>query len=155
MDTVSLSPSDDLPHTIAVWTLVNPSGRPARCLLSRCNGHRDVIVWNGPSIVLWERCHSEEEADRRADELWSVLVASGWSPGAEESGEEPPGTVTSIFRRTCAECGAPSAVVTHRRHGFIVMSCESCQERWNDRERVAAHDRRQQQRDVHDRRRAA
>ncbi len=61
--------------TISAWRLVRPNGRAARCLLSDVAGHYDVVLWNGSSIVLWERHATIDDARHRADELWTLLVA--------------------------------------------------------------------------------
>ena len=66
--------------TISAWRVVRPNGRPARCLLSAIEGHYDVVVWNGSSIVLFEQHASVDEARHRADELWIQLVAQDGAP---------------------------------------------------------------------------
>ena len=102
------------------WRLVRPNGRPSRCLLSEIAGHTDVIVWNGPSIVLWERHQSLAEARHRADELWTVLVAYGCEPAAGE----PSVFGTSLpFRRSCPDCHDGTGRVRHRRGGYLVVEC--------------------------------
>src|SRR5688572_20429821 len=83
---------DPMSATRSAWRMVRPNGRPSRCLISKINGHHDVVVWNGPSIVLWERFHTAEEAQGRADELWTMLVAHGCEPSAGERFETEPGT---------------------------------------------------------------
>ena len=137
---------------ITAWMLAGPRGRPSRCLIKEADGRSDVIVWNGPSIVLWERCATAAEASRRADELWTMLVAHGRVPPVEEmsqgGGPEP-------FRRTCPECQQVAGEVTHRRNAFLVLGCQACGFRWNDRARSGGQDRRVTARPQADRRRVA
>jgi hypothetical protein len=138
--------------TVTAWTLAGPQGRVSRCLIKPADGRRDVIVWNGPSIVLWERCASEEAAHFRADELWTLLVAHAWVPPEQDAnrggGPEP-------FRRGCPECQQQTGRVTNRRNAFLVLACDACGFRWNARARTAAGDRRLAPRAQPDRRRAA
>jgi hypothetical protein len=138
--------------TTTAWKMVRPNGRPSRCLVSRISGFADVVVWNGPSIVLWERFHSAAEAYGRADELWTMLVAHGCEPAAGERFEAEPVTP---FRRRCPACASATADVRHRRSGFLVLGCEQCGRAWNSRERTAADDRRSTPRTQPDRRQAA
>jgi hypothetical protein len=72
--------------TLTVWTLWAGSARKrsARCALLEDCGHWDVVVWNGPSIVLWERVDTEEIARARSDEYWSLMVSRGWGPAEGE-----------------------------------------------------------------------
>ena len=141
--------------TTIAWTLWASSarGRSARCAVVEECSHWDVIIWNGPSIVLWERLGTEAVAKERSDEYWSLMVSRGWEPVAGEpnhtgGGPEP-------FRRACPECGERAGAVTHRRNAFIVMTCEACGWRSSDHARTARHDRRHSQREHSDRRRAA
>lgn len=134
------------------WRLVRPDGRPTRCLLSEISSHHDVVVWNGPSIVVWERYPTATEARGRADELWTVLVAHGCEPAAGERFEVEPVTA---FKRSCPDCGSGSGDVRHRRSGFLVLGCEACGRAWNSRERAAVDDRRSAPRTQPDRRQAA
>ena len=141
--------------TTTAWILEATSARrrSARCALLEDGRHWDVIVWNGPSIVLWERVDTEEIARARSDEYWSLMVSHGWEPAGGEpnhtgGGPEP-------FRRTCPECREHAGGVTHRRNAFIVMTCEACGWRWSDHARTAREDRRHARREYSDRRRAA
>ena len=138
--------------TITAWNLAGSRGRTSRCLIKDAGGRADVIVWNGPSIVLWERCPTHRDAETRADELWTLLVAHGAVPPVDEvtrgGGPEP-------FRRTCPECSDLSGAVTHRRNAFLVLACESCGFHWNARGRIAGNDRRLLPRTQPDRRRRA
>lgn len=137
--------------TRSAWRLRRPNGRATRCLLSEIEGRWDVIVWNDASVVLWERHPSAEAAGRRADELWTMLVAYGCEPESEAPKQEP-----TPFRRACPECDhAASGQVRYRRSGFLVMSCGACGRSWNDRERSGRPDRRTQARSSGDRRKAA
>jgi hypothetical protein len=113
----------------------------------------DVIVWNGPSIVLWERVDTEEIARARSDEYWALMVAGGWEPA--EGDPNHTGGGPEPFRRKCAECGERAGAVTHRRNAFIVVTCEACGWRSRDHARTARYDRRHGQREHSDRRRAA
>lgn len=141
--------------TVTAWRLSADATRrrSARCLLVDRSGHWDVIVWNGPSIVLWERVETERIARARADEYWALMVSHGWLPAAGEP--EHTGGGPEPFRRTCPECGATAAGVTHRRNSFIVLACDACDWRGQARARTARGDRRQAQREQPDRRRAA
>ena len=138
--------------TRSAWRMVRPNGRPSRCLVSKINGHHDVIVWNGPSIVLWERFHTATEAQNRTDELWTMLVAHGCEPTAGERFDAEPGTP---FRRSCSACVGGVGNVRHRRRSFVVLGCEQCGRAWNSRERTASDDRRSTIRTQPDRRQAA
>ena len=122
----------------SAWKLIRPNGRPTRCLLSAINGHCDVIVWNGPSIVLWERHHGRDNAGRRADELWTMLVAYGCQPPPDEDRW----TASLPFRRTCPDCQHRTASVRHQRGEYLVLGCPLCGQSWNARERTASIDRR-------------
>lgn len=134
------------------WRLVRPNGRPSRCLLSEIAGHTDVIVWNGPSIVLWERHQSLADARHRADELWTVLVAYGCEPAVGE----PLMFRTSLpFRRSCPDCQDETGRVRHRRGGYLVVECERCGRTWNAQERSFNAERRLMPRTDPDRRHAA
>lgn len=116
---------------------MRPNGRPTRCLVSVIDGHWDVVVWNASSIAMWERFLSADEAERRADELWTMLVAYGCEPAGDltQRGE-------SAFVRCCAACARSEAAVSHRRHGYLVMRCGACGHAWNDKERSSQRDRR-------------
>lgn len=138
--------------TTSAWRMVRPNGRPTRCVVSHISGHHDVVVWNGPSIVLWERYQTAGDAQRRADELWTMLVAHGCEPGAGERFDTEP---ASPFRRSCPACRSAAGDVRHRRSGFLVLGCERCGRAWNSRERTAADDRRSTPRTQPDRRHAA
>jgi ribosomal protein L37AE/L43A len=138
--------------TTSAWKLIRPNGRPTRCLLSAISGHCDVIVWNGASIVLWERHLAREEAQRRADELWTMLVAHGARPVAPETLQEERAVE---FVRACPDCRSQTAGIRHRRREFLVVACSKCGQTWNGRDRSAAVDRRTMLRDGADRRRAA
>ena len=138
--------------TTTAWRMVRPNGRPSRCLVSRISGFFDVIVWNGPSIVLWERFHTATEAQGRTNELWTMLVAHGCEPASGERFDTEPVTT---FRRSCPACGSSAGDVRHRRSGFLVLGCEQCGRAWNSRERTAGDDRRSTSRTQPDRRHAA
>ena len=138
--------------TVTAWNLAGPRGRASRCLIKDEDGRAAVIVWNGPSIVLWERCPTRTAAHGRADELWTMLVAHGWVPPKDEVNH---GGGPEAFRRTCPECQEYAGGVTHRRNAFIVLACQACGFRWNDRARVGGADRRVTPRSQADRRRAA
>jgi hypothetical protein len=136
---------------ISAWKLIRPNGRPTRCLLSVVNGYCDVIVWNGPSIVLWERHRRTDDAARRADELWTILVAYGCQPMPHESSDN----ASVHFRRACPECLQQTAAVRYRRGEYLVLNCGVCGQLWHARERNASFDRRAMTREGADRRKAA
>lgn len=137
--------------TATAWNLTRDR-RPSRCLISETDGGWDVIVWNGPSIVLWERQPTAEAASARADELWTVLVAYGAAPPDEHL--KLVVGATDAFRRTCPDCEQPAARVTHVRGAYVVLACDACAYAWNDRRRTSTKDRRLTPR-VGDRRKAA
>jgi hypothetical protein len=64
---------------VTAWRLTHPSGKPARCDITERDGRWHVLVWHGASIVLSERCGTDDEALGRAQEIWSALVEHGWT----------------------------------------------------------------------------
>ena len=110
-----------------------------------------LVVWHDETIVLWHTASDPAEIQGRADELQAALRSTGWT-AAPASDARP----REYFRRVCPECRQQTAVVTFRRHSYIVLYCDTCEHGWTDRERVPRPpDIRPPQLPHRDRRRAA
>jgi hypothetical protein len=67
---------------IIAWRLCNASGQPAQCIVNERDRRWQVIVREGPRIVLAERCESDDVAFERANEIWRTMVEQGWTEPA-------------------------------------------------------------------------
>jgi hypothetical protein len=114
-----------------IWQLAAPHGRRARCLISDRRTHWQLVVWHDETIVGWETAPGEGDVRRRADELKAVLEAHGWADTGTADGAR-----REYFRRACPECRQQTGIVTFRRHGYVVLFCDTCEHGWTDRERV-------------------
>lgn len=137
------------------WKMADPAGRGATCLVSERGVRWQLVVWNGDAIVLWESHATGEEASRRAGELSAVHVRNGWQPAEDASSTPGIDSGREYFQRACPDCRQQTAVVTYRRHGYVVLFCETCEHGWTDRERAAAGSHQPAALPHRDRRRAA
>lgn len=62
-----------------VWRLTDPAGRRALCTLSERDGRWHLVVHHDRSIMLAERCRTDDAALRRANEIWQVMIEQGWT----------------------------------------------------------------------------
>ena len=63
---------------VTAWRLSDPAGRPAQCVITERDGRWLLIVRHGTTIMLAERCRSDDAAFDRAHEIWRVMVEQGW-----------------------------------------------------------------------------
>ena len=64
---------------VTAWRLNKPGGQRAQCIVSERDGRWHLIVQEGRSITLAERCPSDDAALERANEIWQVLIENGWT----------------------------------------------------------------------------
>ena len=65
--------------SVTAWRLSDVMGRCAQCIISERDGRWHLIVRQGPTITLAERCRSDDAAFERANEIWMVMVDQGWT----------------------------------------------------------------------------
>ena len=63
-----------------VWRLEDLQREPVQCTISERGGRWQLVVRRGAKLFLAERWPTDDLALARADEIWSVLVAQGWTP---------------------------------------------------------------------------
>jgi hypothetical protein len=63
---------------LTAWRLTDPAGCLAQCVISERDGRWHLIVRRGASIVIAERCQSEDIALDRANEVWTTMREQGW-----------------------------------------------------------------------------
>ena len=66
-------------HSVTAWRLADPTGRPAQCVISERDGRWLLIVRQGSTIVIAERCRNDDAAFDRANEIWYAMVEQGWT----------------------------------------------------------------------------
>jgi hypothetical protein len=64
---------------VTAWRLIDATGRQARCIVSERDGRWHLLIEEGPTITVAERCASDDAAFDRANEIWQTLVAQGWT----------------------------------------------------------------------------
>jgi hypothetical protein len=64
---------------LTAWRLTDPFGRPAQCVNSERDGRWHLVVREGQSIVIAERCRTDDAALDRATEIWQVMKEQGWT----------------------------------------------------------------------------
>lgn len=64
---------------VTAWRLVDRSGKPSHCTISERDGRWQLIINEGPMVVLTERCASDDAALIRANQIWKVMTENGWT----------------------------------------------------------------------------
>jgi hypothetical protein len=65
--------------TVTAWRLSDRLGNPAQCVISERDGRWHLVVQHGRSVMIAERCSTDDAALERANEIWQVLVEQGWT----------------------------------------------------------------------------
>jgi hypothetical protein len=58
---------------------MNRSGLPTNCTINERDGRWQLIINEGHTVVLTERCASDDAALTRANQIWKVMVENGWT----------------------------------------------------------------------------
>ena len=68
--------------TVTAWRLADSRGLPAQCLVSERDGRWQLLIWYRGSLILWERCPTDDVALERACNIWQAMVEQGWTEPA-------------------------------------------------------------------------
>jgi hypothetical protein len=64
-------------RTFTVWRLSDHAGVPSHCLVSERDGRWRLLVQRGRTVLIAERCASDDAALARSTEIWQVLKERG------------------------------------------------------------------------------
>ena len=65
--------------TLIVWRLSDHTGSASECIITERDARWRLMVQRGRSVILAERCASDDAALARSTEIWQVLKEQGWT----------------------------------------------------------------------------